>query len=418
MPLQVQSIASGIWYSHAEEATRSIRLEIDGAGSFDQWTMAEITRDLEDLAGSFTVSLRDASRSIATFDYASPPALFRLKPGPAVKIYVDDQLELVGWIETVKPFIDGEHAEVTISGRDKTGDLVDSAALPKPPGEFKNVKLEDAANRITKPFGIKVKNEIDTGKPFPRYVVGLTETPLAAIEKGARQRHALLTSNGTGDLVIARTGSQKAPSALTLPGNMLSSSGTFSHENRFSETIVRGQGERAGGKRKDSKARQLASDAPKTPAERQSGDGSATKRERRGTAMTGRAKDPEIKRHRPIVHLTKAQGDKKSVQDEADWRMRTARAKSEDFETSVHGFSVGGNLWKPNQLAEIKDAFQGVEREMLIARRTFTYDEDGKITTMGIKSPEAFDKKPTKGRRSNRKSKKSKGKLDGTARAL
>jgi len=113
---------------HADEPTRSFRLEIEGGGSFDEWTLAEVSRDLKDFSGAFSVSLRDATRSLETFNYASPPPVFRVRPGPCVDIYVDGVLELVGFIEKVTPNITADFAEVTIVGRDKAGDLVDSAA--------------------------------------------------------------------------------------------------------------------------------------------------------------------------------------------------------------------------------------------------------------------------------------------------
>jgi len=406
------------YLGQAIKPTRAFRLEIDGAGVFDEWTAAEVTRDLQDFAGTFSFTLRDATRSIATFDYASPPPLYRLRPGPGVKIYINGQLVLVGWIEGVEPVIDSEFAEVTISGRDKSGDLVDSAAAADGPGEFKNLKLEDAVKRIVKPFGLKVRSDIDTGAPFPRYALKLSETALSAIEKGARQRHVLVTSDGVGGIVLTRTGADKAPADLTLPGNIKSSSGSYSHQNRHSETIVRGQSEKAAGARLDRTASHLTGSDPVSPAARQPGDGSATTRERKGIAITGRVKDEEITRHRPKVHLTKSQPGKQSAEDEADFRSRTARANSEENDITVHGYGAGGKLWQVNQKPYVDDAFQGINRQMLISRVTYLYDENGEVTEMTLKSPEAFDKKPVGNRRKNSKKSKSKKPLDGSARIL
>lgn len=388
---------------HADTPTRSFVLKINGVGTFDEWTMAEVVRDLKDFSGSFSFSLRDASRSISTFDYASPPAVFRLRPGPEVEIYIDGKLELVGYIDKVTPTVEEDYAEISISGRDKAGDLVDSAAAPDGPGELTDVKLEAAANKIAKPFGLSVKNEINTGNPFPRYAFGISETAFSAIEKGARARHALVMSDGIGGIKITRTGASLAPADLTLPGNMLGSSATFSHEGRFSETIVKGQSEKARGERKDRKATHTASDAPKAPADRTASDGSATERERKGATITGRARDSEIKRHRPIVHMAKSQPDKTSADDEADWRMRTARSEAEELTTSVWGYGANGKPWKVNQLTMVKDQFQGIFRQLVISNTSKRYDDAGRITELTLNSPEAFDKGPVGSRRNNLK---------------
>lgn len=220
-----------------------LSLKVDGT-FYDQWDSGSVTRDLKDFAGSFEFSVRDTERSMATFPYASPPALFRLRPGQKVEIYADGTLVLVGYIKTVAPDIDEQQAAVTISGEDKAGDLIDCAAMPDGPVEFKNVKLEDAAKKIAGPFGLTVRTEVDTGRPFERYSLDLAEFGHAAIEKGARQRHVLVMSDGVGGVVITRTGASRAPEDLRLPGNVLGSSGEFTHEGRHSETIVRGRRKR------------------------------------------------------------------------------------------------------------------------------------------------------------------------------
>ncbi|WP_054310845.1 phage baseplate assembly protein [Mesorhizobium sp. 1M-11] len=395
----------------------TMALEIDGT-LYEEWTEAEVTRDLKDFAGSFSFTLRDGTRSMATFAYASPRSIFRVRPGQAVKAIVDGAVVLVGWIKTVEPNIDESHAEVTISGEDKAGDLVDCAAAPEGPGEFRNVKLEDAAKKIAAPYGLQVRTEIDTGAAFPRYALDLGEAGYAAIEKGARQRHALVMSDGVGGIVITRTGARRAPAALTLPGNAKGSRATFSHEGRHSETIVRGQAEKADGGRDGRAAPLIADGDPVDPGSREPTDGSATDRERRGTALTGRATDPEITRHRPIVHLARTQPDEQSVQDEADWRMRTARAASEEANYRVRGFSVEGRVWRVNEMAYVSDAFQGIERDMLVSKVVFRSSDEGEETEITVTSPEAFDKKAVGSRRRNLKKKGSSGPLDGTAEAL
>lgn len=392
-----------------------ISISLDGT-EFTEWTSAEISRDLEDLAGSFSITLRDDTRSIAALPYGSRAAAYRTRPGATAEISIDGQLYLSGYVDCVEPEIDAEHAEVVITGRDKTGDLVDSAALVDGASEYKNTKLEDATNRIAQPFGLSVRSEIDTGEPFRRYALDLSETAHSAIEKGARSRHALVLSDGVGGIVLTRTGKTRAPADLTLPGNVLSSKGKFDHSNRHSETIVRGQGEFAG-KERTAEAVIAPSDTPTAPDAREEGDGSATEKERKGTAATGRAKDDEITRYRPIVHLARSKAAEMPAQDEADWRMRTARGRGEELSYVVHGHSANGRVWKVNEIANVSDAFQGIYRDMLISKLTFREDEGGRQTEITVTSPEAYDKGPVGSQRTNTKSSKTGG-LDATAERL
>lgn len=402
---------------------RAIRLIIDGT-PYDQWLTAEVSRDLKDFSGSFSFRFRDATRALAALPYASATAtpVLMLRPGPAVDIMIGERLVLRGWIDRVSADIDDGQSDVTISGRDRAGDLIDCAAVTDGPAELRGVTLEDAVRRIAAPYGLSVRSEIEPGEPIDRYAIDIGETAWSAIEKGTRSRHALIVSDGVGGLVITQTGKDRAPDALTMPGNARRASAEFSIEGRHSETIVRGQGERAGKRR--GKVKLDGTAEPLAPAAREGGDGSATTRERHGTAATGRVTDAEVTRHRPAVHLARSKADTKEAQSEADWRSRTARAESEEITYVVHGHDVNGRPWLPNQIVPVSDAWLDVERDMLISKVTYREDDDGRTTDIGVVSPEAFDARPVGDRRSNKPGKKAKkakkktGPLDGTAHAL
>ncbi|ANH04599.1 phage baseplate assembly protein [Shinella sp. HZN7] len=395
-----------------------IKVSIDDA-PFTAWTSAEVSRDMEDLSGSFSIELRDA-RTTDALPSSTFAAARAVQPGMAVSISVDGEPCLEGYVDNVSPSISEGEANVKITGRDKTGDLVDCDAIGDGKvAEFKNVKLEDAVKRIAAPFGLSVKSEIDTGEPFQRYSLDLVETAHSAIEKGARSRHALILSDGIGGIVITRTGANRAPASLTLPGNVLTAEGSFDHSGRYSKTIVRGQSERAAKERKGAKLDVTAE--PIAVDDRETTDGSATERERKGTAATGIAEDGEIKRYRPIAHLTRSKADQVSAEDEADWRMRTARAKGEQISYTVHGFGAGGRLWRVNELVTVEDAFMGINRDMLISKLTMREDDSGRTTALTVTSPEAFDKGATGSRRTNapgRKRSRPSGTMDTTAEGL
>ncbi|TWD54487.1 prophage tail gpP-like protein [Agrobacterium vitis] len=395
---------------------KSISLYLDGI-LYDQWENGEVERDLKDFSGRFSFTFRDAARSADVLPFATMKAVKRLKIQMQAKIMIGRRVVLVGNVDTVNPDLRDGQATVQISGRDKTGDLIDCAALVDGPAELKNVKLEDAVKKIAEPYGLTVKTEVDTGDVFDRYSVDLGETAFSAIEKGTRSRRVLVLSDGVGGIVITRTGKTKAPAPITLPGNALSSSATFSIEGRHSKTMVRGQSERAGKSRKS--ANLDASAAPLT--ERTEGNGSARDAERKGTVATGIATDGEIKRYRPIVHLARSKADAKAASDEADWRNRTARAKAEEYTHSVKGHTVDGTLWMVNQMVTVSDDWLEVYRDLLISKVKFVEDQSGMTTEITSCSPEAFDTEATGKRRKNKRGKKkakATGPLDSTAKGL
>ncbi|MBB4956239.1 prophage tail gpP-like protein [Agrobacterium vitis] len=379
---------------------KSICLYLDGV-LYDQWQTGEVERDLKDFSGRFSFTFRDAARSADVLPFGTMGALKRLTPQMEARITIGRRVVLRGYVESVSADMRDGQATVQISGRDKTGDLIDCSALVDGPAELNNVKLEDAVKKIAAPYGLSVKSEVDTGDVFERFSIDLGETAFSAIEKGTRSRRVLVLSDGIGGIVITRSGKTRAPAALTLPGNILTSSAKFSTEGRHSQTVVRGQSERAGTARKA--ANVSATAAPLS--ERPQGDGSARAAERKGTVATGTATDSEIKRHRPIVHLARSKADATAAKDEADWRNRTSRAEAEEYTHSVQGHGVDGVLWMVNQLVTVSDTWLEVYRDLLISKVKFSESGSGATTQITSCSPEAFDTEDTGNRRTNKRSK-------------
>ncbi|WP_319519631.1 phage baseplate assembly protein [uncultured Martelella sp.] len=385
---------------------------------FEGWTGAEVSLDMKEFAAKFMLYCHDQDASAATLAHVHSAKNKRLKRGATVSIKIDGTAVLNGHVEKRSSNIESQFADITVEGRCKLGDLIDCTALvDDTPAEMHNVKLEDAVRRIVKPYGIGVRSEVDTGAPFARYSIDLDESPFTAIEKGARQRQVRVLSDGVGNVVITRTGEDKAAGAISLPGNVLKASIDESDEGRYSKTVVRGTSERAGKKR--GKAKLDATAEPLLPSERTGSDGSATNAERAGTAATGLAEDDEIDRYRPKVYLARTKADHDAAKDEAEWRRNTARGASEEITYIMRGHSVDGSLWRPNTTVPVADAFNDINRDMLISKVTFIQNnDDGAITSLAVTSPDAFQKgDPKKKQRKNKPAKKKKA-LDTTAEPL
>lgn len=376
--------------------TRAVSVTIDGM-VLDRWSSVAIDRDLSEISGSFSLSLRDDVRSLASWPYGTSGEIGPMLIGQRVEISVHGEPYLTGWVEAVEPSMFEGEASLTIAGRDLTGDLVDCSAGPEGPVEFSGIRLEDFASRLCRPFGISVRSDVDTSPVFDKLSVDVTETVLSAIEKYARQRGVLVTSDGVEGLVLTRSGQTRAAADIEAPGEgVLGTQGQFSTVDRFSDYFVKGQVGKAAGAR--SKAAPITPGT--TPIERvrdylgtgnASSGGAAGGKEADGVTILGHARDTEITRWRPMVALMKAGGNADSAQRQANWMARVHRARGDQVNVSLKGWRWGGNLWRPNELVQLSDRFQNVARDYLIGGVSLTFDESGEIAELRLVGPEAYD---------------------------
>lgn len=327
-------------------------ITIDGR-RYAGWKTASVHRSIEHIAGAFEVGLAETRP-------ADTPAR-ALRTGQRCTVDLDGDVVVTGWIDDVVPAWDQSSHGITVSGRDATGDLVDCAAADRTV-QWAGRKLEQIAADICRPFGIAVRTEVDTGKPFRTEGVNPGESAFDAIESMCRQRAVLPISDGRGGLVFTRAGASRAAGSLQYAANLLAGEFTASDRDRFSTYIVRGQQDPT----------QLWQGAASTGAE-------------------GRATDPAVARYRPKIVIAEAQGDGVSFADRAKWEasVRAGRARSGRY--TVQGWrDASGALWTPNTLVAIRDPFTGVDRDLLIAGVEYTRGDQGTRTVLSVVRSEAF----------------------------
>ena len=376
-----------------------------GAMPFRAVMKARIDCDLKKVSHSFHVEIRDTARALATLPWVWPsPERGAVTCGEKTTILIDGEPRLIGWIDMVEPALqEGHITHVTLVGRDVTGDLVDCAAAPKGPTEYKNVTVLDLAKKICEPYKIEVRAEVDVGKPFDKACIDAGETGMSAIEKHARKRGLLVVSDGVGALVLTRAGTTRAAGLVVVPGNVRRAKGKLDWSQRFSDYYVKGQTRGADGARPNSP--KLDADArPLDGANHTSIGSSGTTggedeggMEGRGVSIQGLAHDSEITRYRPTVLMCRTESNQTDAQTYANWAMKTRRAKSTKLDYEMGDFRINGALWRLNQITTVMDRFIDIGRDMLIHSLIQTYDDKGDHTSLRLIGPEAYDPSPDQG---------------------
>jgi prophage tail gpP-like protein len=319
------------------------------------WESVEITRSIETMAGSF--SLKVAER------WAGQQVIAQIIPGDQCQLTIDGSPVITGWVDDVAFEYDEKSHEVTVTGRDAAGDLVDCSA-PYIGGQKFNADVVGLISDIARPFGINVRSDIEGLAPIPEFVIHPGQKAGEAIAQICSFAALLPVSDGLGNLVLTRGGLSGAQAPLKLGKNIRKASGKFSAKDRYQTYQVLGQANGSGNV---------------DPAAAVGGNGSST--------------DAGVTRHRPLIIIADfmAVGNE-AYQRRALWE-QTVRAGREFSAThTVKGWrDDAGMLWNPNATVRVDDDFAGIHDTMLVSGVHFSQTLAGTTTALTITRPQAFD---------------------------
>ena len=293
-----------------------------------------------------------------------------IRPNDECEVRVAGQVVIKGYIDkTTLDVSDSSHG-IAVSGRDKTGDLVDCAAAVK---QWRNVSILDLAKELCAPFGIEVVLETEPGKPLAVFKTEPGETVFKALERAAKIAGILLVQ-ARGALVLTHAGAQQAATPLVLGGNIKSGTADYDYSERFSEYTITGQ--RAGKDNDHGKA---------------------------AAHVRSAVRDEAIKRHRPFAKSADGQATPEMARRQAEWEKQVREAKSTQLSCTVAGWTQqNGALWDINQRAQVEAATLAVQGELLISAVEYGYDDSGEITKIELIRPEALLPSPEAAEKANR----------------
>lgn len=299
-----------------------------------------------------------------------------INDGDACEVRMGDDVVLTGYVDEATEDLGSDAHDLQVTGRDKTGDLVDCSAVHKP-DQWSGQKLEAIAAILCKPFGITVKVETNTGAAFPTVKVQPGETAFAVIERLCRMRAILPISDGKGGLLLTAAGKGgRAYSALVEGENIKHIRRVKNQQDRYSQYIVKGQ--QSG----------LAAIGGGN-VEVISADGTVTSRA--AAPASGKATDAGITRYRPLLVVAEGEASGQSPQTRALWEATVRAGRGLRVEVTVQGWRQGdGALWRPNQYVHVKSPTLALEDTLLIANCGYSCNESGTITTLSLARPDAF----------------------------
>lgn len=342
-------------------------LEVNGI-KYQGFTDALVNRSVENLASQFSYSttVKDS------FDFMSgsfSKIQNDLKVQDSVRVFIDSNLVMSGFIEDLDiSYSAGSHS-ISVSGRDKTCDLIDNSIIPKQYFQRNFVRLLKTVLKDNRQ-SIKVINDVFDLENLSANEVINTEsgdTIATFMDRYAKKLQVLLTTNEDGDLVITREGSDLAVGALVQEikgynNNILSASINISSTERYRYIELY--------------------------SSKGNNDYIAQTIGQSGTAIDSSIR--ETRRKRINMSATTESGSLKNL---AKWHVNIRRAKGSRYSCRVQGFYTSGNfglLWQPNTLVQLKDDACQVTGQFLIQGVSFVKNLQGSFTDLSIVEQGAF----------------------------
>lgn len=335
----------------------NIELRVGGR-IFGGWKDASVTRSIKAFAGTFTLGITDNWSGIGPLT---------INAGDECRLLINGQTIITGYADSIENSIDAESHTITVSGRDKTADLVDCSAICGQ-GEVKGQDLLGLAQLLAQPFGVNVKAETDVGSTFTNFSIQPGETVFDALERAAKLRGLLLSTDGLGNLVIQKVGASQADGAVVQGENVKRAALSVDTKDRFSAYYV--------------KAQTSGSD------------------ESNGATVAhvkAQSTDENVSRYRPLVIVAEDKATTADAEKRAQWEAAVRAANAEKVTATVQGFEQksGGALWTINQLVKVSLPILGIEQEMLIGEVQFSMsDGSGSETQLTLQRAEAFIPEP------------------------
>jgi len=331
-----------------------------GSKRLEGWTDLSITRSVDTLCGTFQLSMID----IWNLDDS-----IELTPGLPCIIYIGDERLITGYIDNQKPSVSTDASKISISGRCRTGDLVDCSAI-NVPGTWKDIGLRRICIALLNPdnnsFGISLITETDLGSSFKEFAITTGESVFEAISRACQDRAVVPLSNEKGDLVLTNIGKHPAYDDLIYGMNVVSADAEANYLDRFSEYQVKGQ---------------------------QSGKGKTW--DKSMTQKFATSSDEYITRFRPKIITMDNETTQESAQKRANWEAQIRAGRSISVNVTLPSwYQSNGELWRENLIVYVSIPKLRVDGELLIREVSYKLNTSSRSLALKLCDPGIYATEP------------------------
>lgn len=355
-----------------------VLLEIAGK-RFDFWKTIKVTKSIDNFCGTFFFTSSALQNN-----------KFPVKQGDSCRVIIENTPIMTGWVEKISVRLDADSHTITVSGRDRTNDVLDSQPDMKftfnPP-----ITLKEITETVLKNLNLSHIKVIDKFnlKPFKSVASGsVGTTAFEFLETYAKKSQVLLSTNGEGNIVFERAEKNVLNTMLSnlrnTRGIILNSSVDYDDTKRFHlYNSVSG----------------ISTIDPFAKVSTQ-----------QAANVSGNATDNEIRDSRVYYFQPSSSGTVQINGDTAKWEANYRRAYSQIYTCEVQGYKPPNDkiIWQPNYLVKVIDEFMGITKAsepLLIKQVDYSLSlDEGAKTSLTLLTNDAFTlqvNKPLKSQKSN-----------------
>jgi len=288
--------------------------------------------------------------------------------GTEVTISANGDLLLTGYVDCREPSFAAKKAIISVSGRSKSADLIDSSGEHET-GQFENKDPLEIGQEISSNYAPKWVTDQQLEK-IEQYQLTPGETCFRCVEKLARQQGMTITGTPDGNAKITK-GAQGRNGALIEGVIILAGTAHHNGSNRHSKIVVRGQ--------------------------RPFGHGDDN------LEIEAQEQDSAVQRNRTIIIIQDEDTTKDRAKKRAKNRKNRAAGNALKASISVQGFhDDGGKLWTPGALTWTQSAFLDIAQDMLIESVDYRQNDGGSIAVLNLVDPRAYDGEGAGGGKGNK----------------
>lgn len=334
------------------------------------WKGIRVTRTIEGLAGSFSLDITDKWGDSAPWPIMEGDTC-RVEIGNGTDTEIETVID--GYVFKRRLAADATNRTMSVEGRDKAADIVDSSVLVPDSANkgnkwtYRNVDIAAFATAIAKQHGIRVS--VQAGlvlKKDPLLTAHPGESGYEAIKRATGSSGVIAVSDGDGGIIITRAGTTHA-AALVEGENIKSAEVDWDASDRFYQYLISSQ-----------------------PPGTDEAYGEATR-------VQASARDLSITRPGRVLLIRPDKGyNAAEAKRRADWEARIRAAKAEVVSIAVQGWrQPNKKLWPVNMLSWVQARNMiGVDGDMLISQAEFSISESGTVTQLHLVRPDALEPEP------------------------